>query len=54
MMKNMYLDDFYYLLVLILPLLSPQWLVLGFAPLRPGFEPGTSHVGFVVDNAALG
>jgi hypothetical protein len=29
-------------------------LVAGFPPRRPGFKPGSSHVGFVVDNVALG
>jgi hypothetical protein len=29
-------------------------LVAGFPPRRPGFEPGSSHVGFVVDKVALG
>jgi hypothetical protein len=26
----------------------------GFSLLRPGFEPGSDHVGFVVDKVALG
>jgi hypothetical protein len=29
-------------------------LVGGFPLLRPGFEPGSRHVGFVVDKAELG
>jgi hypothetical protein len=29
-------------------------LVAGFSPLRPGFDPGSGKVGFVVDNVALG
>jgi hypothetical protein len=29
-------------------------LVAGFPPRRPGFEPSSGHVGFVVDKAALG
>jgi hypothetical protein len=29
-------------------------LVAGFPPRRPGFKPGFSHVGFVVDKVALG
>jgi hypothetical protein len=29
-------------------------LVVGFPLRRPGFEPGSSHVGFVVDKVALG
>jgi hypothetical protein len=29
-------------------------LVSGFPPRRPGFEPGSSHVGFVVDKVVLG
>jgi hypothetical protein len=29
-------------------------LVAGFPPQRPGFKPGSSHVGFVVDKVALG
>jgi hypothetical protein len=29
-------------------------LVAGFPPRRPGFKPGSSHVGFVVDKVALG
>jgi hypothetical protein len=28
-------------------------LVAGFPPRRPGFKPGSSHVGFVVDKVAL-
>jgi hypothetical protein len=29
-------------------------LVAGFPPRRPGFEPGSGHVGFVIDKAVLG
>jgi hypothetical protein len=29
-------------------------LVAGFTPRRPGFEPGSGHVGFMVDKVALG
>jgi hypothetical protein len=29
-------------------------LVAGFPPPRPGFEPWSGHVGFVVDKVALG
>jgi hypothetical protein len=29
-------------------------LVAGFSPQRPGFEPRSGHVGFVVDKVALG
>jgi hypothetical protein len=29
-------------------------LVAGFSPWRPGFKPGSGHVGFVVDKVALG
>jgi hypothetical protein len=29
-------------------------IVAGFPPRRPGFKPGSSHVGFVVDKVALG
>jgi hypothetical protein len=29
-------------------------LVAGFPPRRPGFEPGSGHVGIVVDKVALG
>jgi hypothetical protein len=29
-------------------------LVAGFSPRRPGFKPGSSHVGLVVDKVALG
>jgi hypothetical protein len=29
-------------------------LVAGFPPQRLGFEPGSGHVGFVVDKVALG
>jgi hypothetical protein len=29
-------------------------LVAGFPPRRPGFKPGSSHVGFVADKVALG
>jgi hypothetical protein len=28
-------------------------LVAGFPPLRPEFEPGSNHVGFIVDKVAL-
>jgi hypothetical protein len=31
-----------------------QGLVPGFSPRRPGFEPRSGHVGFVVDRVALG
>jgi hypothetical protein len=31
-----------------------QGLVAGFQPRLPGFKPGSSHVGFVVDKVALG
>jgi hypothetical protein len=31
-----------------------RWLVAGLSPRRPGFEPGSIHVGFVVDKVALG
>jgi hypothetical protein len=29
-------------------------LVAGFPQRRPGFEPGSGHVGFMVDKVALG
>jgi hypothetical protein len=29
-------------------------LVAGFPPRRPGFKPGSTHVGFVVDKLAVG
>jgi hypothetical protein len=29
-------------------------LVAGFPPRRPGFDPGSGHVGFVVNKVALG
>ena len=29
-------------------------LVAGLPPRRPGFDPGSVHVGFVVDKVALG
>jgi hypothetical protein len=29
-------------------------LVAGFPPRRPGFKPGSGHVGFVVDKVAPG
>jgi hypothetical protein len=29
-------------------------LVTGLSPRRPGFDPGSVHVGFVVDKVALG
>jgi hypothetical protein len=29
-------------------------LVVGLSPRRPGFDPGSVHVGFVVDKVALG
>jgi hypothetical protein len=29
-------------------------LVAGIRPRRPGFDPGSVHVGFVVDKVALG
>jgi hypothetical protein len=31
-----------------------RWLVAGLSPRRPGFAPGSVHVGFVVDKVALG
>jgi hypothetical protein len=31
-----------------------KWLVAGFPSRRPGFEPRSGHVGFVVDKVALG
>jgi hypothetical protein len=30
-----------------------MWSVAGFPPRRPGFEPGSGHVGFVVNKVAL-
>jgi hypothetical protein len=40
----------------ILNLAAPELkrLVAGFPPRLPGFKPGSSHVGFVVDKVALG
>jgi hypothetical protein len=29
-------------------------LVTGFPPRRPGFKPGSGHVGFVVDKVTMG
>jgi hypothetical protein len=29
-------------------------LIAGLTPRRPGFDPGSVHVGFVVDKVALG
>jgi hypothetical protein len=37
--------------------LAMPWLrslVAGFSPRRPGFAPGSIHVGFVVDKVAVG
>jgi hypothetical protein len=37
--------------------LAVPWLrrlVAGLSPWRPGFDPGSVHVGFVVDKVALG
>jgi hypothetical protein len=31
-----------------------RWLVAGLSPRRPGFDPESVHVGFVVDKVALG
>jgi hypothetical protein len=31
-----------------------RWLVAGFPPRRPGFEPRSGRVGYVVDKVALG
>jgi hypothetical protein len=31
-----------------------MWLVAGFPPRRPEFEPTSGHVGFVVDKVILG
>jgi hypothetical protein len=31
-----------------------RWLVAGLPPRRPGFDPGSVHVEFVVDKVALG
>jgi hypothetical protein len=39
------------------PNLAVPWLrrlVTGLSPRRPGFDPGSVHVGFVVDKVALG
>jgi hypothetical protein len=36
------------------PCHSSGGLVAGFPPRRPGFEPGSGNVGFVVDKVALG
>jgi hypothetical protein len=50
-------------LVKMLPLYEPRYvraapwlrrLVAGFPPRRPGFEPRSGHVGFVVDKVTLG
>jgi hypothetical protein len=30
-----------------------RWLVTGLSPRRPGLDPGSVHVGFVVDKLAL-
>jgi hypothetical protein len=35
-------------------LVSSVMLPSRFPPRRPGFKPGSSHVGFVVDKVALG
>jgi hypothetical protein len=38
-------------------ILAVPWLrrlVAGLSPRRPGFDPGSVHVGFVVDKVALG
>jgi hypothetical protein len=40
-----------------IPVLAVPWLrrlVAGLPQRRPGFDPGSTHVGFVVDKAALG
>jgi hypothetical protein len=42
------------LLTWVLAVPSLRLLVAGFPPRRPGFEPGSGHVGFVVDKVALG
>jgi hypothetical protein len=31
-----------------------MWFFVGFTKWRPGFEPGSGHVGFVVNVASLG
>jgi hypothetical protein len=31
-----------------------KWLITGFTPWQPGFKPRSGHVGFVVDEMALG
>jgi hypothetical protein len=31
-----------------------KWLVAVLSPSRPGFAPGSVHVGFVVDKVVLG
>jgi hypothetical protein len=39
------------------PYLAVPWLrrlVAGLSPRRPGFDPGSVHVGFMVDKVALG
>jgi hypothetical protein len=31
-----------------------RWLAAGFPQRRPGFQPGSGHLGFLVDKVALG
>jgi hypothetical protein len=35
-------------------MLQLRWLIAGFPPPRPGFDPESDDVGIVVDNVALG
>jgi hypothetical protein len=43
--------------VVVIEIKTVPWfrrLVAGLSPWKPGFDPGSVHVGFVVDNVALG
>ena len=50
--RHIPLDIFTLSVVLAVPWL--RWLVAGLSQRRPGFDPESVHVGFVVDKVALG
>jgi hypothetical protein len=49
-----FFQSHYSLMILSFNDMESKLLMDGFPPRRPGFEPGSGHVGFVVDKVALG
>jgi hypothetical protein len=51
-----YIKQYYIVPINIVPKAVPwlRRLVAGLSPRKPGFDPGSVHVGFVVDKVALG